>query len=47
MGLYDYVKDGWGSYKEFTELSMRDIAEIRISIESRMQEEKLAKSLGG
>lgn len=46
MGLYDYVKDGWGSYTELIELSVRDILEIKISVDSRMQEEKLAKSLG-
>ena len=47
MNLDYYVEKGWGSYKELIELSMRDILEIKVGIESKMQEEKLAESLGG
>ena len=47
MDLVDYVEKGWGTYKELISLSIRDIAEIKIGIESRMQEEQLAKALGG
>lgn len=36
-----YVKNGWGSYKELCELSMYDLREIKIAIESKNQEEKL------
>ena len=46
MNLDYYVEKGWGTYKELIELSMRDIIEIRIGIESKLQEEKVAKSLG-
>ena len=40
--LFDYyVHNGWGSYKELIELSMCDLKEIKIAIESLKQEEKL------
>ena len=47
MNLDYYVEKGWGTYKELIELSMRDILEIKVGIESKMQEKKLAESLGG
>ena len=47
MNIGYYVEKGWGSYKELTSLCMRDIAEIKIGIESRQQEDQLAKSLSG
>lgn len=40
-----YVEKGWGSYLELIELSMKDFIEIRIGIESKMQEEQLEKAL--
>lgn len=47
MNISYYVERGWGSYKELISLSMRDISEIKIGIESKMQEEQIAKALGG
>ena len=47
MNIGYYIEKGWGTYKELISLSMRDIAEIKIGIESKMQEEQLAKALGG
>ena len=47
MNLDYYVEKGWGTYTELINLSMRDIIEIKVGIESKMQEEKVAKSLGG
>ena len=46
MNIGYYVEHGWGTYKELISLTMRDISEIKIGIESKMQEEQLAKSLG-
>ena len=46
MNLDYYVEKGWGTYKELIELSMRDILEIKVGIESKLQEDKLAQSLG-
>ena len=46
MNIGYYIEKGWGSYKELISLTMRDIAEIKIGIESRQQEEVLSKSLG-
>lgn len=47
MNIGYYIEKGWGSYKELISLSMRDISEIKIGIESKMQEEQIAKALGG
>jgi hypothetical protein len=47
MNIGYYIEKGWGTYKELISLSMRDISEIKIGIESKMQEEQLAKALGG
>jgi len=47
MEIGDYIKAGWGSYTELIQLSMRDLKEIKVGIESRNQEEKLAQALGG
>lgn len=47
MNLDYYVEKGWGTYAELINLSMRDILEIKVGIESKLQEEKLAESLGG
>ena len=47
MDVAYYVDHGWGSYKELIELSMKDFLEIKIGIESRMQEEQIEKALGG
>ena len=47
MNIGYYIEKGWGSYKELISLSMRDIAEIKIGIESKQQEDMLSKALGG
>lgn len=47
MNIGYYIEKGWGTYKELISLSMRDISEIKIGIESKQQEEQLAKALGG
>ena len=46
MNIGFYIEHGWGSYKELISLSMRDIAEIKIGIESKQNEETLNKALG-
>ena len=45
MNIGYYIEKGWGSYKELISLSMRDIAEIKIGIESKQQEDTLAQAL--
>ena len=47
MDIGDYIKAGWGTYKELISLSIRDLSEIKIGIESREQEDQLAEALGG
>ena len=47
MNIGYYIEKGWGTYQELINLSMRDIAEIKIGIESKQQEEQLSKALGG
>lgn len=47
MEIGDFIKAGWGSYTELIELTIRDLREIKIGIESRQQEEQLSKALGG
>lgn len=42
-----YIEKGWGSYNELTEMTVKDFVEIRIGLESKMNKEKLEKSLGG
>lgn len=46
MEIGEYIKAGWGSYAELIQMSIRDILEIRIGIESKAQEEKLQSALG-
>lgn len=46
MNIGYYIEKGWGSYKELISLSLRDISEIKIGIESKQQEEMLEKALG-
>ena len=36
-----YISKGWGSFEELCNLTMYDLREIQIAIESRRQEEKL------
>lgn len=43
--LEGFIQRGYGSYKELISLSMRDLIEIKISIESKQQEEQLNASL--
>ena len=45
MEIGDYIKEGWGTYTELIQLTMRDLREIKIGIESRQQEEQLSKAL--
>ena len=40
-----YIEHHWGSYKELIELTMKDFIEIRVGIESKMQEEQLEKAM--
>ncbi len=47
MALSYYVEKGWGSYNELIQMSMKDFIEIRVSIESKQQEEQVQKALGG
>lgn len=48
MDIGDYIKAGWGTYKELINLTIRDISEIKIGIESRQQEDQLSEiGLGG
>lgn len=42
-----YVEKGWGSYFELINMTVKDFVEIRIGLESKMNKEKLEKSLGG
>lgn len=43
--LEGFIQRGYGSYKELISLSMRDLIEIKISIESKQQEDQLSNSL--
>ena len=45
MNIGYYVEKGWGTYKELISLTMRDIAEIKVGIESRQQEDQVSKLL--
>ena len=48
MDIGDYIKAGWGTYNELINLTIRDISEIKIGIESRQQEDQLSEiGLGG
>lgn len=47
MDVQYYIEHGWGSYKELIELSMRDFLEIKISIDSKQQEEQVQRAIGG
>lgn len=48
MNISYYVEKGWGSYSELIELSMKDFLEIKVGLESKAAEEKLAEQgLGG
>lgn len=46
MNISYFVEKGWGSYSELIELSMKDFLEIKVGIESKINEEKLQGSLG-
>lgn len=45
MEIIDYIEKGWGSYNELIQLSMLELRDIKVSIESRMQEEQLQRAL--
>lgn len=45
MNIGYYVEKGWGTYKDLISLTMRDIAEIKVGIESRQQEDQVSKLL--
>ena len=45
MEIGSYIEAGWGSYNELIQLSMYDLREIKIGIDSKQQEEKLSKAL--
>ncbi len=47
MEVGSYIDAGWGTYSELIQLSMYDLREIKIGIESKQQEEKLNRALGG
>ena len=40
-----YVENGWGSYNELINLTMKDFIEIKIGLESKANEEKLEESV--
>ena len=42
-----YVKNCYGSYKELISLTIRDISELKIGIQSKQQEQDLEKALLG
>ena len=42
-----YIEKGWGSYNDLINMTVKDFVEIRIGLESKMNEEKIEKSLGG
>ena len=44
-GISTYVEKGWGSYTELIQLSMKDFIEIKIGLESKINEEKIDQSL--
>ena len=41
------VKNDYGSYKELISLTIRDISELKIGIQSKQQEQDLEKALLG
>ena len=43
MEIGDYVEKGWGSYTELINLTIRDLSEIKIGVESRQQEDQVAQ----
>ena len=45
MNISYYIEKGWGSYNELIKLSMRDFSEIKIGLESKLQEEQIAQAL--
>ena len=45
MNIGYYIEKGWGSYSELIKLSMRDFSEIKVGLESKLQEEQLAQAL--
>ena len=47
MNIGYYIEKHWGSYKELISLTMRDISEIKVGIESRQQEDQISNALGG
>ena len=45
MNATYYVENHWGTYNDLIELSMRDLIEIHIGIESKKQEETIQQAL--
>lgn len=45
MDIFYYVEKGWGTYQDLINLSIRDFLEIKVGIESRIQQEKLEKAI--
>lgn len=41
-----YIEKGYGTYNDMLSMSMRDIIEIKVGLESKQQEKQLADSLG-
>ena len=40
-----YTENGWGSYRDLIELTMKDFIEIAVGLESKANEEELTRSL--
>ena len=40
-----YIENGWGSYKELIEWTMKDFIEIKMGIESKARKAQLEQSL--
>lgn len=47
MEIGSFIEAGWGTYSEIIQLSMYDLREIKIGIESKQQEDRLSRALGG
>jgi len=44
MNAIYYIEHHWGTYNDLVQLSMRDLIEIRIGIESKKQEEQIQEA---
>ena len=42
-----YVEHHWGSYEELINLTVKDLREIKIAVESNRQEEQIEQIRGG